>query len=565
MSFQNIKQPLLSLLCLLILLIPNLACMAISADLTYSWVKEIGYLTVVLFLLLLPMTFLKRRTYFIVEGILGLLWMPIELSSLYLNRMTASRYFIRIILETNMMEAREVVVSVWPLMVGMLFIWGAYIAMAYRMKNDWMLPPLLRKVTWIGIPVMMIGGMLGSYILLPKGQGNLWETLNVTYQKLTLKFYKIYPYDIYLVSRHYWLEKEYISELSKEVEGFRFDISPKTDENEEHYILVIGEAARYDHFHINGYERDTSPLLDTINNIFSLSALYSNANLTTNAIPIMLTRADILNIDRSAAERSIAEAYKEGGFQTAWLSNQPMMEFCSRIALELDYHKAAISGLEGGSGEPDSVLYDWTAELFNHHPAQKTFYVLHMLGSHLKYDQRYPKEHEFFKPAIQASDGYSVLSAHNKDKVINTYDNTIRYTDYVLSKLIGLLRQQKGIRALIYVSDHGENLFDDEQEYSVHGTYEGTKYEAHVPCFIWLSEEYQEAYPDKVQALKRNLQKREQSDVLFYSLADLGGLSEIVVPEKSLFSSELQQQDTIRMITGDGEVKVKFVLSENKH
>lgn len=557
------KQHILSAICLQILLVPNIACMTMSSDLTYSWAKEIGYLAVVLFLLLLPMTFLKRRTYFIAEGVLGLLWMPVELSSLYLNRMTTSHYFIGIVMETNWIEAREVLVSVWPLVVVMVLIWAVYITMVFHMKNEWMLTMPFRKLTWIGVPLMIVVGMAGSYFLLPKGRGNILETLNVTSRKLAMKFYKIYPYDIYLVSRQYIQEKKHLDDLSKELENFRFGITPKTDDNEEHYILVIGEAARYDHFHINGYNRDTSPSLDVTTNLFSLSSLYSNANLTHNVFPIMLTRADILHTDRGAAERSIAEAYQEGGFQTAWLSSQPMMVYSTRIALEMDYHKAAISGLDGGSAEPDSVLCDWTAELFDHHPAQKSFYVLHMLGSHLKYDQRYPKEYEFFKPAIQASDGYSVLSVNNKDKVVNAYDNTIRYTDHVLGRLIDLLRKQNGIRALIYVSDHGENLFDDEREYSVHGTYEGTEYEAHAPCFIWLSEEYKAAYPEKVKALEQNLHKQVQSDVLFYSLADMGGLREIVVPEKSFFSPELQPQDTIRMITGNGEVKV--MMLENKY
>lgn len=555
-SMRPAKQHILSAICLLILLIPNLACMAMSTDLTYSLVKEIGYLVVVLFFLLVPMTFLKRRTYFIVEGVLGLFWMPIELSSLYLNKMTVSRYFIRIILETNWIEAKEVLVSVWPLAAVVVLVWTAYIIMVCLMKNEWMLPMLLRKATWIGIPVMMVAGMAGSYMLLPKDGGNLWETLSDTSRKLAMKFCKIYPYDIYLVSRQYFQENKYLDDLSKELENFRFGITPKTDQTEEHYLLVIGEAARYDHFHVNGYNRETSPSLDTTGNLFSMSAMYSSANLTHNAFSLMLTRADIMHTDRGAAERSIAEAYQEGGFQTAWLSNQPMMESATRIALEMDYHKAAISGLDGGSSEPDSVLCDWTAELFDLHPAQKTFYVLHMLGSHFKYDQRYPKEYEFFKPAIQAADGYSVLSANNKAKVVNSYDNTILYTDLVLGQLIDLLRKQNGIRALIYVSDHGENLFDDEREYSVHGTYEGTQHEAHVPCFIWLSEEYQAAYPDKVRALEQNLHKQVQSDVLFYSLADMGGLSGIVDPEKSFFSPELQQQDTIRMITGDGKVKI---------
>jgi len=549
------KQYLLSVACLLILLIPNIACMCLSTDLTYSLVKEVGYIFVVLFLLLLPMSFLKRRTYFIVEGIVGLFWMPIEVSSLYLNKMTISRYFIRIIVETNRIEAQELLIAVWPLVVGVLLIWGAYIVMVCQLQNDWMLPARIRKCIWLGVPMMLIVGMIGSYWLLPKGRGNVWETLSETSQKLIMKFNKIYPYDMYLVGKQYYAERTHLRELSEQLASFHFGITPKTDTQEEHYMLVLGEAARYDHFHINGYAQQTSPSLDTIHSLFSLNALYCNANLTGNSLPLMITRADVLHPELGSSERTIVEAFQEGHFQTAWLSNQPMMEYSTRIATASDYHHAAISGLDGGSGEPDSVLVDWANELFHNHPAPKTFYVLHMLGSHMKYDQRYPLEYKRFTPAIEAKDGYSVLSAQNKEKVINTYDNTILYTDHVLGKLIALLRQQKGIRALIYISDHGENLFDDEHKYSVHGTYEGTIYEAHVPCFIWLSEEFMQAYPEKVDALRSNANTQLSADVLFYSLADMGNLEEIMVPEKSIFSPKLQPQDTIRMMTGNGSIQ----------
>ena len=177
------------------------------------------------------------------------------------------------------------------------------------------------------------------------------------------------------------------------------------------------------------------------------------------------------------------------------------------------------------------------------------------MGSHFKYDQRYPAEYERFTPAVTSSDGYAVLSVENKLRIINAYDNTILYTDYVIGRSINLLRQQSGCCALIYVSDHGENLFDDERNLSVHGSYEGTIHEAHVPCFIWLSDEFQKVYPNKVAALKTNLNKQIQSDVIFYSLADMGNLLEIANPAKSIFSRTLAEQDTIRMMTGKGQIQ----------
>lgn len=376
----------------------------------------------------------------------------------------------------------------------------------------------------------------------------------ISVDKVGMKFEKIYPADIYLASHKLHKEKTSVRQLQAQIADFRFGLGMKQDSIEEHYIFILGEAARYDHFHINGYERQTSPELDTTGGIYSIESIYSQANLTRNAMPYILTRATLEHPERGASERCIAEAFHEAGFQTAWLSNQPLMDFSRRMANEQDYHYEVISGLNGGTGQYDTVVVGQARQLFEQHPARKSFYLLHLLGSHLKYDQRYPKEYERFTPAVQASDGYAVLSAKNKEKVVNAYDNTILYTDHVIAEAIRLLQEKKGIRALVYVSDHGENLFDDERELSVHGSYEGTIHEAHVPCFVWLSAEFKQAYPEKVTALEANLQTQVQNDVIFYSLADIGGLEEIVDTKKSIFSLKLQQTDTIRMMTGNGNI-----------
>lgn len=550
------RQHILSLGCLLILLIPNIACMLLATDLTYSWMKEIAYLMVVLLLLLLPMTFLKRRTYFIVEGLIGLFWMPIEVSSLYLNRMTTSTHFIRIIAETNRIEATELLTSVWPLVLLTCAIWAIYIALVCKLKNEWILPRKLHQIIWISLPVFVIGGLGISYLLLPQMGESISkkEMVQEILDKASMKFYKIYPYDIYLHTNKYLHQKHEQDVLVKQLEHFRFGLQPKTDDQEEHYILIIGEAARYDHFSLNGYPRTTSGELDTIHGLYSLGAIYSEANLTHNSVPILITRADLDNPEVSAKEKSLPEAFQEAGFNTAWLSAQPPMNNIVHILKKMNNSYAAISGLDGGISNYDGILVEKYAQISGDDPANKTFTLMHTLGSHLKYDQRYPKDYERYTPAVQAADGYAVLSAKNKEKVINAYDNTILYTSHVIAEAIRHLQKQKGIRALVYISDHGENLFDDERELSVHGSYDGTIHEAHVPCFVWLSDEFKAAYPEKVEALEANLHTQVQSDVIFYSLADMGGLEEIVKPEKSIFSHELQRKDTIRMMTGNGNI-----------
>ncbi|MCQ2347882.1 MAG: phosphoethanolamine transferase [Paludibacteraceae bacterium] len=549
------KQHLLFLLCWVILLLPNIATMILSTDLTYSLAKEVVYLVVVLVCLFLPATFLRARTYFIIEGVLALFWAPIEMASLSLNHMTVAPHFMAIIFETNRVEAFELLGSVWPLLILIAGIWVIYWWAVVKIDNQFLFSSVIRKLTWIMLPILAVGGVVASLCILPdKGNGySTKEQLSLAVDNVAMKFHKIYPFDIYIATAQYRQEQAYIQELNKQLETFDFGITPQNDTIEEHYIVIIGEAARYDHFHFNGYARATSPYLDTIPNVFSMSHWYSQANLTRNAVSLMVTRADLDNRERAFQEKSIVEAFAEAGYQTAWLSCQTLMDFEKRIAQTTDFQYEQVAGLSAEVAL-DSILPYQAGLLFANHPARKTFFLLHPMGSHLKYDQRYSAEYERFTPAVTSSDGYAVLSVENKSRIINAYDNTILYTDYVIGRSINLLRQQSGCCALIYVSDHGENLFDDGRNLSVHGSYEGTIYEAHVPCFVWVNDAYRATYPDKVAALQANLHTPVSHDVLFYSLADMADIAAIVDSTKSIYSPYLVPQDTVRMLTGNNVI-----------
>ena len=107
-----------------LLLLPIFYSLCVAVDLEYSILKKVAYLWVVLLLLLLPALFLKSRAYFLIQGIFNFLFFPIDIASLYLNKQSTSSAFLQNILRTDIGEATELLVSLWPLciVVGVLYV-----------------------------------------------------------------------------------------------------------------------------------------------------------------------------------------------------------------------------------------------------------------------------------------------------------------------------------------------------------------------------------------------------------------------------------------------------------
>lgn len=123
--------------------------------------------------------------------------------------------------------------------------------------------------------------------------------------------------------------------------------------------------------------------------------------------------------------------------------------------------------------------------------------VLHTYGSHFNYQERYPRNFAFFKP-----DSKSEAKPENRRDLLNAYDNTIRYTDYILHGIVERLQKWEKTQAktdgvysqptsaMLYTSDHGENIFDDDRRLFLHAAPKASDYELHVPFIIWTSDGY---------------------------------------------------------------------------
>ena len=192
--------------------------------------------------------------------------------------------------------------------------------------------------------------------------------------------------------------------------------------------------------------------------------------------------------------------------------------------------------------------------------AKKQFIVVHTMGSHWRYDTRYPATFEQFTPALGESFSLSMINPSNKQKLVNAYDNTILYTDYFLDSLLTIVEKQDIPALVVYMSDHGENLYDDENLLILHGNYSATRWLFHVPLLIWYTDTYVLQYPDKVEQLRAHADSRDNSSLLFPSMLDAAGLTYIndtasaaILRTRSIFSSNYCPPDTLYVLTAEGE------------
>ncbi len=320
---------------------------------------------------------------------------------------------------------------------------------------------------------------------------------------------------------------------------FTFGAQRAAPVGRETYVMVVGETARADRWSITGYERDTSPRLREVENLVAFSDVITPWPVTQRSVPIMLSRATVEDFDRVTTERSILSAYHETGFETYWLTTQPFDRFAGYIYLlagDADFTKYHSRAYDRRMLEEVYSIVESDSE--------KLFIVIHTMGSHIEYTNRYPAQFERFPVTGPLSD---------KERLDNEFDNTIAYTDSFLADLIARLRERGGISALLYCSDHGENLMDDDRNLLGHNY--SNVHDLRVPLFFWYSDAYARQYPEKIENVLRNRTAPLTTENVFHSLADLG---DIEFPgldrELSVFRTPLRRAPRV-FVTADGELR----------
>lgn len=325
----------------------------------------------------------------------------------------------------------------------------------------------------------------------------------------------------------FYKERTHLAELGQRSSAFRFGAAQsQPDDSGETVVMVIGESARYDRWSLNGYARDTNPLLSQENNLVVLSDVVTAVSATRLSVPVMISRKGATqSLKDGFAEKSFLTAYKEAGFKTYWLSNQISFgKFdtpVSVFAREADVIQFLnLGGFTNRSNYDDVLLEPLKNAMAD--PAAKKLIVLHTLGSHWNYSQRYPKSFDRWQPSLHGVSKPVVTDPAIKQQLNNSYDSSILYTDWFLANVIGTLKQSQQRSAMLYVADHGQTLYDNSCNLAFHG--HNTQYEFHVPAMLWYSDQYEARYPDKVWRLRANNKQRLATENMFHTLLDLADI-----------------------------------------
>lgn len=303
---------------------------------------------------------------------------------------------------------------------------------------------------------------------------------------------------------------------------FTFHATPTHPaEKREVYVMVIGETSRALNWQLYGYERETNPLLSRQTGLVAFPKALTESNTTHKSVPMLMSDVNACNYDSIYYQKGIITAFKEAGFRTAFFSNQRYNHsFIDFFGMEADtYDFIKEDSIDSGYNPFDDELLKLVEQELAK-GATKQLIVLHTYGSHFNYRERYPLENTFFTPdcPVDAERKY-------RGNLLNAYDNSIRYTDGFLSRIIHALEQLQTDATMIYASDHGEDIFDDSRHLFLHASPVPSYYQLHVPFLVWMSDSYRKAYPEHWKATVDNMDKDVSSSTsLFPTMLDLSGI-----------------------------------------
>ena len=293
-------------------------------------------------------------------------------------------------------------------------------------------------------------------------------------------------------------------------------------------VMVVGETARADHIGLNGYARDTTPRLGSEPGVASLRNVWSCGTNTAASVPCMFS-----NLGREAFENrpanteGLADVLQRAGYAVLWLDNQAggCKGVCDRVP-KVDYRALQAAAPELCQGDEcfDEVMLRGLDERIARLPAERrargVVVFMHQMGSHgPAYYQRTPAAFKKFLPECTTN----ALQQCQREEVVNAYDNTIAYTDHFLASTIDWLktREAQWAPALVYVSDHGESL--GENNLYLHGLpYRfAPDVQKHVPWISWFSPQFERQSGVSTACLKAKADERLSHDDYFHSALGL--------------------------------------------
>ncbi len=330
--------------------------------------------------------------------------------------------------------------------------------------------------------------------------------------------------------------------MKKEIEArkkLHIDVNCTLPDSTKHvFVVVIGESLTRTHMHLYDYFRETTPLLDKRKNSLDVyQDVVTPDNHTIAVLKKVLTFSDHRHPEYYTKKPSIIELFKSANFGTYWISNQ---EFTGNWSDSYGVIAAAsdhVYNLRIAQKKDEIVLHTLEDVLQDTIFTSKIIFI-HLMGSHYLYNARYPNEFKYFD--------YKRDTIPNKDfrtkrmkKLIDAYDNSVRYTDFIVDEIINKVEDTNQSSFVLFFSDHGEEIFDvrDVSGHQMNNVYRG---QCEIPFILWRSDSYKKEKTDIMIDVTRPYSIED----VIYGLSDLAGLEyKEYRPEKSIFSNKYQKPE----------------------
>lgn len=327
--------------------------------------------------------------------------------------------------------------------------------------------------------------------------------------QFSARLYSRIPFNA--ISVFYEYAKEYYTPEKERASGVQY--ANITGNDTTICVVVVGESLRPANMSVNGYHRPTTPKIETLG-VISFDSVYTEYGYTSRSIPQLMTRADKDNPNIALTEKSFIDVFNKAGLKSAAILNQAPDKSYRSLFYEADttilLNLTKAPSINYDKWLDGDVLPHYYSLLDNNYK----LVVIHTIGSHWYYKSHYSNEFAVFTPDLHSKN----IKLCDSLEIVNSYDNTVAYTDHILSEIIRPLQQKNAI--MLYLSDHGEPLGENGKWLRT-DVFDIT---LHTASLVWMSDKYKELYPERYDYTLQNRHNQYLTDYLYHTVIEAANI-----------------------------------------
>lgn len=463
-----------------------------------------------------------------------------EITLEWIFGMNISPNVITLFVETNARESKEFLESMldkpqlWqvPLCVAGMIVLNIIVEKNRLRVNQWCKGPKTTKILREIAIILLIGGLIFSYNYVKlflcdeMNEVDEWRSHMRNPDDLVTKVVVSF-YDMSIAEK----EMSRVITLAEQVEAL-----PQSASNDSlNVIVVIGESYIREHAALYGYPLQTTPFLSheqKEGRLFVFTDMVSPYNQTTRVIRNLLSCNSLGHHEDWSSAPPLTAIYKKNGYHVTMYDNQKIFDMGFVFAYSLNTYLYHPQIMKACYHETNDSTFEFDGQMVDDYqkrqtPSAKRLVLFHLLGQHVGFEYRYPKNFAYFNEDSLSFRKEPWLTKDMREDIVH-YDNATRYNDHVLQQIIGLYDQQNTI--VVYLSDHGEEVYDYRENSGRDDWGMGSdprqvlRWQYMVPFVVWCSDKYAATHPDIIKQLQNATSRPAMLDnvcQLLFHLSDL--------------------------------------------